>query len=334
MHRGHEHHGDGWLLLGAVKSGIDKPTQISPYLTFSAEEWGALRANTPLTLSETEIEEVRGLTEVLSIEQIETIYLPLSRLLNLYAGAVADLSRTTDIFLGTPAKKVPYIIGVAGSVAVGKSTASRLLVELLSRWPDHPRVELITTDGFLYPNEVLAERGLMERKGFPESYDVRSLLGVVAALKSGQKMVDVPLYSHLVYDVTGETKRIERPDIVIVEGLNVLQTGTTRSDAPSVFVSDFFDFTIFVDAAADVVRSWYIKRFLALRESAFSNPDSYFSRYASLDDDEARSTAGDIWDRINGPNLTENIAPTRERADLVLVKAPNHAVDSVLLRRL
>lgn len=307
----------------------------SPFITFDADEWAHLRAATPLTLSEGDLSSIQGLNDQVSMDEVTRIYLPLSRLLNLYVGAVQDLSRTTDIFLGTPPKKVPYLIGVAGSVAVGKSTTSRLLRELLARWPDHPRVDLITTDGFLFPNAVLNERGLMSRKGFPESYDVRSLLQCVAALKSGQKQVHVPQYSHLIYDITDDMQVIETPDIVIVEGLNVLQTGTGPvGESPSVFVSDFFDFKIFVDAPEQMVRSWYIDRFLALRKSAFSDPKSYFTRYATLDDAEARSTAAGIWDSINGPNLTENILPTRDRADLVLSKTRDHSVDSVRLRRL
>lgn len=321
----------------AVTQGPQEPSasEPSPFLTFEADDWARLRAATPLTLSENDLASIQGLNDQVSMDEVTRIYLPLSRLLNLYVGAVQDLSRTTDIFLGTPPKKVPYLIGVAGSVAVGKSTTSRLLRELLSRWPDHPRVDLITTDGFLFPNAVLNERGLMSRKGFPESYDVRSLLRCVAALKSGEPVVRVPQYSHLIYDIIEEQQTIEMPDIVIVEGLNVLQTGTAPvGESPSVFVSDFFDFKVFVDAPEAMVRSWYIDRFLALRESAFSDPKSYFTRYATLDDSEARSTAAGIWDSINGPNLVENILPTRDRADLVLSKSANHSVSSVRLRRL
>ena len=307
--------------------GVHPPESAhSPFLTFEAPEWAALRAATPLTLTEHDLEQLQGLNEQLSMDEVRSIYLPLSRLLNLYVGAVQDLSRTTDIFLGTPPKRVPYLIGLAGSVAVGKSTTARVLRELLSRWPDHPRVDLITTDGFLYPNAVLEERGLMTRKGFPESYNVRALRQCVAALKSGVPSVAVPQYSHLVYDIVEEQHLIETPDIVIVEGLNVLQTGTeSAGSSPSVFVSDYFDFKIFVDAPESTIRSWYVDRFLALQEGAFSNPKSYFSRYATLSDAEARHTAGGIWDSINGPNLTENILPTRDRADLVLSKGSNHA---------
>ena len=310
-------------------------TEIDPYLHFDAEAWAKLRAATPMTLDQSDIERLQGVNESLSMDEIERTYLPLSRLLSLYVGATQDLSRTTDIFLGTPPDKVPYLIGLAGSVAVGKSTSARVLQELLARWPNSPRVDLITTDGFLHPNAVLKERNLMGRKGFPESYDQRALLDCVARLKSGEQNIEIPVYSHLTYDVLPDRRRlIEAPDVIIIEGLNVLQTGAATPDGPRVFVSDYFDFSIYIDADPAVVRRWYIERFLTLRQSAFSDPRSYFSRYASLSDDEAVETASGIWDAINGPNLVENIAPTRDRADLVLRKGPNHVVEAIRLRRL
>lgn len=288
-----------------------------------------------MTLDQADIERLQGVNESLSMDEIERTYLPLSRLLSLYVEAVQDLSRTTATFLGTAPDDVPYLIGLAGSVAVGKSTSARILQTLLSRWPNSPRVDLITTDGFLHPNAVLKERGLMGRKGFPESYDQRALLECVSRLKSGEQNIEIPVYSHLTYDVLPDRRRlIEAPDVIIIEGLNVLQTGAATPDSPRVFVSDYFDFAIYIDADPAVVRTWYIERFLTLRESAFADPRSYFSRYASLSDEEAVETASGIWDAINGPNLVDNIGPTRDRADLVLHKGLNHMVEEIRLRRL
>jgi type I pantothenate kinase len=308
---------------------------LSHYLRFSRGEWAGLRADTPLTLGHEDLARVHGLIERMSLREIEEVYLPLSRLLNLYVAAVQGLYRATSTFLGHGEDKVPFLIGLAGSVAVGKSTASRALRELLSRWPHHPRVDVVTTDGFLHPTAVLEERGLMARKGFPESYDVRALVAFVRDLKAGKDRVTSPVYSHLVYDILpGEAKVIERPDVVIVEGLNVLQANPGPDGPPRVFVSDFFDFTIYVDAETADVRAWYVERFLALRDTAFRDPSSYFHRYAGLSDAEAAETAARIWAEINEPNLLRNILPTRDRADLVLRKGRDHAVEEILLRKL
>lgn len=298
------------------------------YLTFEREEWARLRAQTPMTLSVDDVEQLRGINEQLSLDDVEEVYLPLSRLLNLYVSASQGLYRVTDTFLGKPVEKVPYVVAVAGSVAVGKSTSSRILAELLRRWPDHPKVALVPTDGFLRPNAELEARGIMDRKGFPESYDTRRLIEFLEVLKSGGA-AEAPVYSHHDYDIVpGETRTVAGVDIVIVEGLNVLQPGQV------VMVSDFIDFGVYVDADPDAVRTWYVDRFLTLRDSAFRDTSAYFHKYAGLSDAEARVTAERIWDTINGPNLIENIAPTRERADLILRKAPDHRVESVSLRRI
>lgn len=301
------------------------------YLSFSRDDWAALRAATPLTLREPDLESLKGINERIDLDEVAAIYLPLSRLLNLYVSASQDLQRVSSTFLGSMAPRVPYVIGIAGSVAVGKSTFARILQALLARWPDHPTVDLVTTDGFLHPNAVLQERGIMDRKGFPESYDTRSLLAFLRDLKSGQEEVRAPVYDHLHYDVVPDRFVVVRqPDIVIVEGLNVLQVDREGTE----FVSDYFDFSIYVDADEADIEEWYVQRFFALRESVFRNPDSYFRHYAQLTDAEAEATARGIWARINGRNLRENIAPTRNRASLVLHKAGDHRVTRVDLRRL
>lgn len=303
---------------------------LSPYLTFEREEWAALRAATPLTLSEADLDELQGINERISIDEVVEVYLPLSRLLNLYVAAAQQLHQVADTFLGQPAAKVPYVIGVAGSVAVGKSTTARILQALLSRWPNHPVVGLVTTDGFLFPNAELEARGLMARKGFPESYDVRRLVQFVADVKAGEPEVRAPVYSHEVYDITDEELVLRSPDVLILEGLNVLQAPTGRGS----FVSDFFDFSVYVDADEDHIVQWYVERFMALRATVFQNERSFFRHYAALSDDEAVETARSIWYAINGPNLEQNILPTRERASLILHKGADHGVAEVRLRKL
>lgn len=307
----------------------------TPYLQFDRTQWAALRNSVPLTLSEEEIVKLKGINEDLSLEEVAQIYLPLSRLLNFYISSNLRRQAVLEQFLGTDGQRIPYVIGIAGSVAVGKSTTARLLQALLSRWPEHRSVELITTDGFLHPNKVLNERGLMKKKGFPQSYDMHSLVKFVSEVKSGARCVTAPVYSHLIYDVVPEGhKVIEQPDILILEGLNVLQSGMDYPHDPHrVFVSDFVDFSIYVDAPEDLLQTWYINRFLKFRQGAFSNPDSYFHSYAKLSEAEAINIATQLWNEINGLNLHQNILPTRERASLIMTKSANHAVESVRLRK-
>jgi type I pantothenate kinase len=317
---------------------VTEPAQaaLSRYIDFTRAEWARLRATTPLPLSEPQLRGLVGLNEPMSLDEVAEIYLPLSRLLNLFVAASQALQDASSRFLGTESPQAPFVIGVAGSVAVGKSTASRVLQALLAHWPRHPQVDLVTTDGFLLPQRVLEARGLADRKGFPESYDVRALVRFMADIKSGIAEVAAPVYSHLAYDIVpGDFQVVRRPDIVIVEGLNVLQTGSARPGRrQTLFVSDFFDFSIYVDANEADIEDWYVERFEALRRTVFRDPSSYFHRYASLSPGEAEALARQIWSRINLRNLRENVLPTRERAHLILEKGRDHAVRRVRLRKL
>ena len=310
--------------------------ELEPYHRFTRAEWARLRADEPMTLSAEDIKRLRALTDPISFEEAEEIYLPLSRLISLYVEATQKLHSASTRFLGADTRRVPYIIGVAGSVAVGKSTTSRILRSLLQRWPSSPKVDLVTTDGFLFPTRVLEEKGLMDRKGFPESYDRAAFVTFLADIKSGKHDVKVPVYSHLVYDIVdGEFLTVDRPDILIVEGLNILQPGELpRSGKPILFASDFLDFSIFIDADIGDLRVWFMERFRRLRETAFTDPKSFFHKFSRMSLADAEKFGLWAWEAINVPNLVENILPTRGRADLVLTKGPAHTIDQVQLRKI
>lgn len=323
-------------MSGDVAMDTRSEQDLTPYRHFSRAEWAAKRDDTPMTLAASEVAALRSLHDRLDIREVEEIYLPVSRLLSLYFEATQQLFVAQKEFLHSDESKMPYIIGVAGSPAVGKSTTARVLQALLKRWPPKPKVDLVTTDGFLYPTAVLEREGLMQKKGFPESYDLASLLSFLSDIKAGRRPVRAPIYSHITYDIIpNEWVHIDRPDILIVEGLNVLQAGRMPRDGKAIpYVSDFFDFSVYIDADEPVLRKWYIERFLALRDTAFHDPRSYFRRYANLSDEEATNVALSIWKQINLVNLHENILPTRPRATLILKKAADHVVESVALRRL
>ncbi|WP_304985963.1 type I pantothenate kinase [Coxiella-like endosymbiont] len=313
-----------------------KQSELTLYLQFTREEWCNFRRDTPLTLTEDDLDKLHGQTEIVSLKEIEEIYLPLSRLLSFYVTARRAVYRATGQFLGKPEPRVPYIIGVAGSVAVGKSTTSRVLKALLSRWLDHPNVEIITTDGFLYSNAQLEHKGLIGRKGFPESYDIPHLLRVLNSIKSGKRKVPIPIYSHHYYDVIpNEYEIIDQPDIVILEGLNILQTFTKKTDHFSkLFVSDFFDFSLFVDAEFEIIKKWYVDRVLSFWRGSFRTPYAYFHYLTSLSESEVVQFAKKIWREINEVNLIKNILPFKNRAQLILEKSSDHSVQRVYLRKI
>ena len=313
-----------------------RTTALDPYRTFTKQQWSDLRNGQPMTLTAEDIDRLRSLNDPISLAEAEEVYLPLSRLLSYYVEAIQGLHHVSSRFLNTPGDKVPFIIGVAGSVAVGKSTTSRILRALLSRWPSSPKVDLVTTDGFLHPNRVLEERGLMQRKGFPESYDRARFVNFLADIKSGRERVAVPVYSHLVYDVVpGEEVIIDRPDILIVEGLNILQPGELPRDGnPIVFASDFIDFSIYIDADVEDLRDWYLTRFFRLRETAFRDPTSFFRKFSEMSEEEAGVFGRNVWETINLPNLLENVLPPRGRADLILKMGWDHRVEVVRVKRL
>lgn len=312
-----------------------RPPVLAPYHRFTKAQWSELRADEPMTLTREDISRLRTLSDPISLEEAEEIYLPLTRLLSFYVEAVQGLHNVSTRFLETPDQKVPFIIGVAGSVAVGKSTTARILQALLQRWPSSPKVDLVTTDGFLHSNAILTERGIMARKGFPESYDRPRFVQFLADIKSGKGNVHAPVYSHLVYDVVpGGDVTIDCPDILIVEGLNILQPGELpRNGSPILFASDFLDFSVYIDADTDDLETWFMERFFRLRETAFKDPTSYFRRYSAMSQEEAGEFGKMIWRTINLPNLIDNVLPTRGRADLILKKGKSHLIEDVQLRR-
>jgi type I pantothenate kinase len=319
-----------------MTTGQPDETTLSPFVRFTREEWGRLQASTPLSLSEDDVQDLRRIAGHLSSEEATEVYLPLSWLLYLHVRATQDLYRRAHAFLGKQAEEVPYVVGIAGSVAAGKSTVAQMVQALISLWPERPKVELVSTDGFLYPNHVLQSRGLMDRKGFPESYDLPLLLGFLADLKAGRAELDAPIHSHLTYDILpDQTQHIGRPDVLVVEGLNMLEAGLPEpSDGHRVFVSDYVDFSIYVDAQERYIKGWFLDRFLRLREEALGDDSAYFHRFAGLPVEEAKEMALRVWDEIDHPNLKDNIEPTKDRARLILEKGPDHSVRSVRLRKL